>query len=66
MQLAVDTVFPLSEGRWKSEPDTRKLNMFITDHNQRGYNQTIGFIESLLPLDCTFKSGGLADSDSWE
>ena len=66
MQLAVDTVFPLSDARGKPGLDARKLNMIISDHNRRGYNQTIGFIESLLPLDRTFRSGGLANSDSWE
>ena len=59
MQLAMDTIYPLGDATGKPGVDSRKINMIITDHNRCGYNQTIGFIESLLPLDRTFRSGGL-------
>ena len=60
----IDATFPLSELVSKGGY-SRKVNMVLTDHNQKQYQHTIVFIESLLPLDNTLKTGGLPADDNW-
>ena len=60
----IDATFPLSELVSKGGY-SRKVNMVLTDHNQKQYQHTIVFIDSLLPLDNTLKTGGLPADDKW-
>ena len=40
--------------------------MVISEHNRLGYLQTMAFLDSLLPLYKTLKSGGLSPKDAWD
>ena len=64
MQQMIDPTFSLSELVSKDK-DSHKVDMVLTNQNQKGYQQTIAFLESLLPLYNTLKVGGLPADGSW-
>lgn len=66
MASTVDRAFPISGDPSKPGTDTRKINMIIQEHNRLGYQQTVAFIESFLPMYKTFKNGGLPSKDAWD
>lgn len=66
MTATIDRVFPISGDIARPGTDLRKINMILQEHNRLGYQQTVSFIESFLPMYKTFKSGGLSSKDAWE
>ena len=66
MTNTFDRAFSISGDSSKPGTDTCKINMIIQEHNRLGYQQTVAFIESFLPMYKTFKNGGLPSTDAWE
>lgn len=57
-QAAIDHDYPLTE--------KRTINGILTDQLRLTYNQTVGWLDCLLPFYKTCKKGGLSDSDAWD